>query len=263
MALALVCVASVILIASEVLTNRYVSLREVVQARLDHERQLSRRVRRRSESKAGGTHLPALIYASGLFRQLPRDASYLFRGTEVGDLGALYDLQLETHQVLDDLLSQSNATDRSSRTWTSTDIPWLKERAIRLDRAAARIVSYSNDHTARSAFRHLRRRMLFAGAVAAVGVTLFAWLANPQERAAIEIRAPLPVDIVLTAIGVERLASDLGSTCAQREPIPAIAIAGELEDPTVVIIPTSKCQARKLRVRPQDGVVVPRLERGP
>ncbi|MCA1707483.1 MAG: hypothetical protein LC808_31130, partial [Actinobacteria bacterium] len=191
MAVALAAVGWVIFLATDVLTNRYSSLREVDQARLDSERKLNRRARRRLGSDAAA--IPAFIYASGLFKQLPRDASYLFQDTEADDLAELYSLQTETHRILDGLLVAPSVEDRDGRLWTSSDVADLQARAEQLDKAATRVVEYANDFTTRRAFRNLRRRIIIAGAVAAVAVSVFAWLVNPKTRPVAEIQAPLPV----------------------------------------------------------------------
>ena len=296
MALALVGVASVIWLASNVLTNRYVSLREIADARRHHDMEIARREMRRGvrrriaellsgsgardrseyqgadqrllgvDTGAGGTRdgppLPAFVYASGLFKQMPRDASFLFRDTEVDDVGALYSLQVETHRMLDALLTTKRVISQvDRREWTTEDVPELRERAHRLDRAAERIVEYANDFTTRRAFRDLRTRILIAGGVTAVGVSFFAWFANPVTKPVAKVEAPLRVEVVLTAQGTDLLKGMLGVECIDmKKPLPAIAIAGDLQEPTVVVTPAAPgCQARQVTLKKKYGVAVPQL----
>jgi hypothetical protein len=113
---------------------------------------------------------------------------------------------------------------------------------------------------ARSTFERAWRDMAWAAAVAAIGVIVFVYAANPPSENAPEAAEPpvvppkpVLVELSLTPAGREALRTVLGRSCTTRRPR-ALAIGGRREAPLVVTLPERNCQPAQILLTPELGV---------
>ena len=105
-----------------------------------------------------------------------------------------------------------------------------------------------------------RRRTAIAAGIAAGGIGLFAWGANPPDAIAsgeLLPKTPSEVTVIFSATS-PRLLTRLGPDCDLTR-VKAIALSVRGQDWTVATEDTPDCNAAWLTVRPEDGEVVARL----
>jgi hypothetical protein len=109
------------------------------------------------------------------------------------------------------------------------------------------------------AYSRARAFMLLGAAVAAGGITLFAWAAHPPaiQNVPVVIRTPTDVMVTFTPRGVGLFSSVLGRSCDLETPISAVAVRDIGAGYEVAIVPTRNCHAAMIMVTAQDAVVVP------
>lgn len=124
-----------------------------------------------------------------------------------------------------------------------------------------------NDIVAEAAYLRMRetfdgtwRPLLGASIAGVVGITLFAWGANPPATATSPgptvPLTPVEVRISLTDDGRDALRAALGGTrCAGRD-IPALAIGGKEGAPLVVTLPRGSCKAAQFVLAADWGAVI-------
>ena len=99
----------------------------------------------------------------------------------------------------------------------------------------------------RETFEGIWWPLLWAAVAGVVGITTFAWGANPPDdtKSATPIvqPAPVPLRITLTADGREALAGALGGDGCTTGPLSALSIGGTENAPRVVTLPHGSCKA--------------------
>ena len=141
------------------------------------------------------------------------------------------------------------------------------ERIIALDPVQARLNEITDTVTSGARYykvsRELartRRTMLWAGALAAGGATLFAWAVNPPEpppAPAAAFALPAAGQMTLTKSGQELLASTLGRACVDSTPVRVIVVGTTPESFDVVSIPSGMCRLSRFRLTGSMGAIVP------
>jgi hypothetical protein len=113
---------------------------------------------------------------------------------------------------------------------------------------------------ARWTFERAWRDMAWAAAVAAIGVIVFVYAANPPSESAADGAAtpvvppkPVVVELGLTPAGREALRTVLGPSCATQRPR-ALAIGGRRQAPLVVTLPERGCRPAQIVLAPELGV---------
>jgi len=125
----------------------------------------------------------------------------------------------------------------------------------------------ADDIVAEAAYLRMRETFdgtwppLLGAAVAGVlGITLFAWGANPPAEATVpgpSVRSvPVEVRISLTDDGREALRAALGGGRCARPQIPALSIGGKEGAPLVVILPRRPCKVAQFLLAAEWGAVV-------
>ena len=125
----------------------------------------------------------------------------------------------------------------------------------------------ADDIVAEAAYLRMRETFdgtwwpLLAAAVASViGITAFAWGANPPDDppspAPIVQPAPVLLRISLTADGRDALSDALGSDACASGPISALSIGGKEGAPRVVTLPHGPCKAAQFVLSPAWGAAV-------
>ena len=104
-----------------------------------------------------------------------------------------------------------------------------------------------------------RAFMLLGAAIAAGGITLFAWAAHPPaaEEVPTVIKTPTDVVMIFTPHGIHRFAGILGAHCDLKKPIAAVAIQDVGAGYKLAVVPTKNCSAALIQVAAQDAIVVP------
>ncbi len=133
-----------------------------------------------------------------------------------------------------------------------TEAASLSSFAARLQDAARTVVEFANYDVARRNFSTLTVRLLAAGFIAVVGVADYAYWVSRPEIPEIKVTQPTPV---LVSLPREWPRYYLGINCDISR-VSAVAIAGTIERPTVVTVPTDQCAALRFQV-PSNAVVIP------
>jgi hypothetical protein len=127
----------------------------------------------------------------------------------------------------------------------------------RIDKAMAWLFSYARFVEVSHLFKTALRTMLIAAAIAALGIAGFAWAAHPESAsdeadATIVAKAPLAIEVDLSAAGEETMGDDLGASCDAKA-LPAVALSGAAEALEVVTIPSKTCALDRFVLTPDLG----------
>ena len=126
----------------------------------------------------------------------------------------------------------------------------------RVDEAMRWLFSFARYTEVSSLFRQTLWVMTGAAVVAAIGITAFAWAAHPEDKkkdsAAVVAKAPVQVQIHLSASGRETLGDDLGDKCGTAK-LSAVALAGNAEALDVVTVPTTTCSVHRFTLTDELG----------
>jgi hypothetical protein len=250
LAIALVGVGRVILKASEVLTVRYASLEDIPRE------QRRARFAQRGIGTVGPTLLPPEILEQ-VTAAIRRAWPSLVRNMAKDGKDLVFQLQqtnAELFKLEEDLRnSQPDGAGQDS----SLAFQLLRNRERRLDQSIDLVLAFANDCTARLQFIGFRKTCVRAGAAVAFGAVLLAWGLNPPSPTA-AAPGPRAVNVYLWKPVSNELRASLGEDCVRRPYIPAVAIGGSLEEPLVVLDPsTSECTARRITITRKRGVALP------
>jgi hypothetical protein len=261
---ALAGVARVILKASDVLTVRYASFKEISQEQWREE------LKERGIATEGAPMLSSelLDWIEASIEQawpsLTRDLSNKPEDRSARQLlDDLSETQQQTYRGLlsleEELRKHTDAKRPPNPDGSEADVTLrfqlLRERTRRLDRSVDLILAFANDCIARRQFVRFRQTCLWAGSAVALGAVLLAGALNPPSAPAATAQGPRPVTVYLWD---NELRARLGPTCGQT-PIRAVAIGGSLKEPLVVIDPSSGCTARRLTITHERGVALPSM----
>ncbi len=144
--------------------------------------------------------------------------------------------------------------DRKSEELKAEALRAMAERE-RIDEAMTWVISFARSMEATHSFKVGLRAMLAGAAIAALGITGFAWAAHPEEEkeeSAAVAKAPSAIAIELSAAGSETLADDVGAAC-DRTGFRGVAIGGEPEALEVITTPTRKCEVARFVLTPELG----------
>jgi hypothetical protein len=110
----------------------------------------------------------------------------------------------------------------------------------------------------RSTFDSTWRPLLGAAVAGVLGITAFAWGANPPDSdTASPVVQPAPVllTFTLTSEGRQTLSSVLGASCVAG-PIRALSVGGQEGAPRVVTLPSGSCKAAQFVLDPGWGAPI-------
>jgi hypothetical protein len=157
-----------------------------------------------------------------------------------------------------DTTKQQKATDlRNAYTQAQGTLTHLKK--IRTD-----VLNVASFHRTKEAYEKAQGKVVLGALVAAIGVSAFAWGANPPDRTAIDPgevvpKTPSQVTVALTEAGAATYRAVLGDDC-ETGAIKAIAFSVTGTTYEVVTERTDECQSVPLKVTEEFGTVVPRVE---
>lgn len=125
------------------------------------------------------------------------------------------------------------------------------------DNIANRVVERASYLRLARTFLVARFGMLFGAAVAAAGITLFAWAANPPSDSLtpVVVKTPSEVRVTFSDEGKAQFAPLLGAGCDLSVPRPALAVRDIGENYELAMVPDSKCKAVLITVTPAQGQV--------
>ncbi|MFD9409388.1 hypothetical protein ACFWBN_20555 [Streptomyces sp. NPDC059989] len=126
------------------------------------------------------------------------------------------------------------------------------DMAHELRATAERVLDFANYEATRRIFVGLYRKLAFAGLIAVLGVSFYAYTVN-RPSSSVVITSPRPVVLSLPIGSAE--AKRLGKQCDVRK-VAAVALEGALRRPTVSTIPSLTCASAVFLV-PEGTVVVP------
>lgn len=206
-----------------------------------------------------------------LFRALRAQPLDLFHGRAEN----LADLQRKLNGVYRALrsLRARQPAPWGGRSWTYDDIDQLEREAASLQRIVFAVIDWANDWVARDRFARLPGAIFIAGLAVALNLAIFAWAVNPSGlEAAARVDAPIPVTVYLDPPVADNPAASAALDAIVPAPerrvrphaclndldrLAAIAVAGDLRTPEVVVTPQGSCPALQFRVTSDVGVVVP------
>jgi hypothetical protein len=138
-----------------------------------------------------------------------------------------------------------------------------KQRLAAAERDMRDVLALANWKATEGLFNSdIRWKMCLAAALAAIGIGLFAWAANPPEEEKADDEspvlgvAPIPARLTVAANGVAPLKQALGKDCKLVK-VRVLVIGGSKESPEVVTTPRRRCKAVRLVVSPELATVVP------
>jgi hypothetical protein len=180
-------------------------------------------------------------------------------------LRVLRPVEMSLDDVVADPVLRAYVDSRPSLLGTAGDVKTLRdivssslldedERPTWSD-IAQDVVNVAAYRRMRSTFEGSWRWMLIAAIAGVIGVSAFAWGANPPESVtASPIVAPAPVSVsfTLTREGRDALSSALGQKCVTRT-IHALSIGGTEGAPVVVTLPDTECRAAQFVLNAEWG----------
>ena len=127
----------------------------------------------------------------------------------------------------------------------------------RIDEAMVWLISFGRFKETSQLFKAALRAMFAAAAIAALGITGFAWAAHPEEKkegngGALVAKAPSAVTIDLSREGRETVGEEIGRKC-DPEAVAAVAVAGEPRALEVVTTPSKRCKLARFMLTPAVG----------
>ena len=161
---------------------------------------------------------------------------------------------LETYDTLADL----------NKEWEKVSKGNDEAEYKRVGGLAKTIVDIASYELLRSRFDRGLRQIVGGVAVAAVGIVLFAWAANPAEvtsasgagGTAVVPPAPVLASLSLTQQGAETLEAILGADCGPSD-IPVLVVGAPTEGFTdVIALPSSNCEPGRFILTREQGTLV-------
>jgi len=151
------------------------------------------------------------------------------------------------------------ADEQGSSDATKEALKKAKARLAKTEREVREVLAVANWKSTEGLFVDVRRKVIAAAVLAAVGIGLFAWAANPPEDPDPPARAvisPAPVVAELRVKPASRamLREALGEKCLLSN-VQVLEVGGTKEKPEVVTIPQQNCQSARLVVSEDIGIV--------
>lgn len=149
------------------------------------------------------------------------------------------------------------AADAGEKKTLKSGVQRAEAERQRIDKAMAWLFSYARFVEVSHLFKTALRTMFIAAAIAAIGIAGFAWAAHPESTSdeadtTVVAKAPLAIEVDLSAAGKETLADDLGANCDVRA-LPAVALSGTSEALEVVTVPSATCALERFVLTPELG----------
>jgi len=177
------------------------------------------------------------------------------------NVGALYK---EYHEALSAQSVAANAYLAAPDKTKEVELNAASSKVTYLDKISQNVVEQAS-------YRRLRfwwlwsRLGVFVGAVlAAAGIAVFAWAANPPQLTATPVVPNTPTEVILEIATDHRalLKPVLGANCDLSKPLAGLAMAVAGDVYTVAIVPTDTCLATVITVPPEAGKVTLRNPSG-
>jgi hypothetical protein len=133
------------------------------------------------------------------------------------------------------------------------------------DSIVAKTVEQASYLRLRRGFSIARAAMLLGAGLAAGGIALFAWAANPPAESAVPVvvATPTNVKVQFTTSGAQRFQTQLGGDCDLSEPLDAVAVRDLGTGYQLAVVPTASCNPALITVDPTTATVVPEAGGGP
>jgi hypothetical protein len=150
------------------------------------------------------------------------------------------------------------AADAETKKNLKSGVQRAEAERQRIDKAMTWLFSYARFVEVSRLFKTALRAMFAAAAIAALGIAGFAWAAHPESKkdegakTTVVAKAPLEVEVDLSAAGKETLGDDLGGSCSTRA-VPAVALSGTAEALEVVTVPSDACALDRFVLTPELG----------
>jgi hypothetical protein len=249
--LGLSCASWAILRASDVVSIRFLALRELAEEQHRVVQQLR---------KHGLDELALKPSISPLLFALRENAAEVFFGNAT-EIAELFERQNLMHQALYKL-RRHEPVRWDNRTYQPDDLDKLESAALALHNAAQQAVDWANEWTTRRQYNTLRRRVVpLAGIGVVAGLAVFAWAVNPPTTTpAAHTQTALPVSVLFTKDAAQKIPGldTQHALCIQdQNGLPAIALASDLREPEIVTIPHKDCPPLRITITKDLGTVIP------
>jgi hypothetical protein len=136
--------------------------------------------------------------------------------------------------------------------------------AVLLGQAQTHAVDRASFSLVRSAYRRARWLILLGALLAAAGIALFGWAANPPDTAAVPVVVHTPTEVIAHIDPEDRppLQAVLGSKC-DLSALDAVAVGEQGETYHLASVQTENCTVASFDMTPKMGTVVPKADEGP
>lgn len=173
------------------------------------------------------------------------------------------------HLAVQELDSSSPAdlADLAMKEKRVAEAAWapVAQQALDLDRVRLEVLSAAGFMRVSRAWKDARRTICLAAAAAALGITMFAWGANPPEEGTEpgQVLPPTPSNVNVKFTGnTDAVQRQLGKNCDLSKPVPAIAMTVTGQTYQVATVKTAKCASVWLTVTDaKDATVTARVEK--
>lgn len=185
-------------------------------------------------------------------------------------LRVLIPVEMSLDQVAADPVLTAKLDARSSILGGAGSVQRLRELLatdVLSEEDRAEWLQVVDDVLARAAFLRMEatfeaawRGLLVWATIGVLGITAFAWGANPPEDDSpdpIVRPAPVSVQLSLTEDGRAALSDAVGGGACARRPMTALVIGGTEERPRVVTLPHRSCKPAQFVLDPEWGAITP------
>lgn len=137
-------------------------------------------------------------------------------------------------------------------------------RSQQLNGVSQELVGVASYMTVVDAWQRARVRLVVAGLLGGVGISLFAWASNPPEAAvassarAAVLTSPQDATVTLTPAGIDALSEKLGQGCSAAEPLGARLLGKTDAGADVLVEPSDTCREVRFLLTPAWGSVTAR-----
>ncbi len=193
-------------------------------------------------------------------KALLRDWESIPLETGASGVDELARLQEQVQQALATLDRGEPVTWRA-QSLVPKDRPELEAEVAAIRRDGQSVVEWANAWAARRAFQGFRRVIVRGGLATVLGLVAYSWAVSPPSEAVAAIDEPMPVTVSFTADASHHVEDASVRACViDGGLVNAMAVAGDLRSPEVVLRPRGDCRGALLKIGPEVGVVIPHKE---
>jgi hypothetical protein len=211
---------------------------------------------------AGGVVTESFVTTKWLASRAPDDVAV---AEIVGDKGLLggFDSVQQLKEAYDAAINERRTALRDYYDDPADDTKRLKADAAQqwaktLDQSQVHVLERASFSRLRDAYRKAARAIGFSAMAAALGITAFAWGANPPSEETVPVLIPSGTEVVVSIDEEDRsdLEGALGPECDLSE-VEGFAVEAVGESYRVASVASNDCRAALFTVEPQMGKVIP------